>query len=275
MDRRFRSEALKNAFQFMENLRDSESENLISNFLDPVFKPETFIRCYQTVSSVLDVATELSSEFEKKNALILAKKQTKGRGQQGRTWEQVSDAFLGCLVFSDCKIEALKLPAFSLVVAIQLAAIMGESGVNAGVKWPNDVLTQDLKKISGVLLETDRNNSDRLLNLKIGIGVNFRGSPEGATSLAEEGSSINDIPLFASKVFSRCHAAYLVFKDQGFRPFVADWNTHDLFWGKEIVFQEGGRVYTGMGRGVNAEGQLQIEVDGKIYRFSSGQIKKI
>ena len=259
----------------MEILRDTEAEKLILNFLDPKLKFETVVCCYDTVTSVLDVATEHSSKFNNKNALILAKKQTKGRGQRGKVWEQVKDAFLGCLVFTDCRIEPLRLSAFSLVVAIQLAEILREAQVNAGVKWPNDVLTKQFKKISGVLLETDSKNNDKTRHLKIGIGVNFQGSPENGSSLAEEGASIQDIPFFASLVFSRCHSAYLTFQDQGFDPFVSAWNKLDLFYDKQVVFQEGDRVYQGIGRGVSIDGQFQIEIDGNICTFSSGQIKNI
>ena len=248
--------------------RDSDLEAAIRSHLDEALQSGVEIFCYDQVGSVLDVARVhiapiLSKDYK---ALILAKNQSNGRGQQGRSWTAVQKAFLGCLLFPDCTISKSELPAFSLVIAIQIAHTLLEYGVEVGVKWPNDVLTRkEGNKISGVLLEADS-------SLRVGIGVNLSGSPENGTSIQEEIKLVVDLDRFSASIVKSCLIAFDQFKSEGFAPFEKQWASLDLISGREIKFQITDKTYIGIASGVDSAGRFLLEIEGEKRAFTSGQI---
>lgn len=256
--------------------RDSKLEKSIHDYLPMELKSSLKVFCYDSVGSVLDVARENITPLllRGEKALVLAKSQSQGRGQQGRNWVGVEKAFLGCLLIPQCTVPKSKLPALSLIVAIQIAKILNEYGLSVGVKWPNDILSRPLKrKISGVLLETENCTIDSsLYNLRIGIGVNFSGSPEGATSIQQEIQKEIDLDNFAASLIEECMSAFELFITEGFQPFENYWMELDLLRENPIEFQQAGRTFKGIAKGVDSKGCLTIDVDGELLTFASGQI---
>lgn len=254
--------------------RDSKLEKLINARLELGPSKEVVPFCYEQVCSVLDVAKDSLSNLEPgKKALVLARSQSAGRGQHGRSWVAVEEAFLGCLLIPECKISKNELPAFSLVIAIKIAQILSDYEAIVGVKWPNDVLSRNSnKKISGVLLESGLSNQTLKSNLRIGIGVNIVGSPDGGTSLQEETGKSVDMVDFAVKITESCILALALFEQNGFSYFENEWKQFDLLDGNLLNFKHAEKIISGFGAGVDRNGFLLIDVDGKIQSFNSGQV---
>lgn len=128
----------------------------------------------QTGSTNADLAAKLrSGEGWAEGAWLVARRQTAGRGRQGREWFDGAGNFMGSTVVTVG--EGGPPPAsLSFVAALAVrdaaAAALGDAGALA-LKWPNDVLL-DGGKLSGILLEMVR------ANIVVGIGVNLARAPQ-------------------------------------------------------------------------------------------------
>ncbi|WP_086619927.1 biotin--[acetyl-CoA-carboxylase] ligase [Erythrobacter tepidarius] len=128
----------------------------------------------QTGSTNADLAARLrSGEGWTEGSWLVARRQTAGRGRQGREWFDGAGNFMGSTVVrlgeSDPPPATLSFVA-ALAVYDAVAAAMGESEKLA-LKWPNDVLL-DRGKLSGILLEMVRGH------IIVGIGVNIVRAPQ-------------------------------------------------------------------------------------------------
>lgn len=103
--------------------------------------------------------------------IIVAEEQFYGRGQEGNTWESEPGKNLTftAVLFSDY-IEVEKQYFLAKAVAIAILDLLKNYGIEAKIKWPNDILVND-KKIAGVLIENSIISNTLLYSL-IGVGLN-------------------------------------------------------------------------------------------------------
>jgi len=104
-------------------------------------------------------------------ALVTADLQTKGRGRRGRSWDSGSgDNVIMSMVLRD-KTAADTVWQIGFVCALAISDALLEHGVDARIKWPNDVLI-DGKKVAGVLVEVPVQSRDDGWIAIAGVGVN-------------------------------------------------------------------------------------------------------
>jgi BirA family transcriptional regulator, biotin operon repressor / biotin---[acetyl-CoA-carboxylase] ligase len=131
------------------------------------------VQAFGQVGSTMDVARGLCFD---RPVLILAREQVHGRGRNGRSWFAAEGALIMTLAL---KIESDLHPllaGFSLVVGYEISAVLESVyGAQTFVKWPNDILDSQGRKLSGILLETSMRMAGS--ELLIGIGLNIIGTP--------------------------------------------------------------------------------------------------
>lgn len=132
------------------------------------------------VGSTQDVLRAWAEEGVPEGALVLAEVQERGRGRRGRAWESRPGA---SLTFSLLLRPTLPLAALSLLPLLAGLALFEAVGVG-GLKWPNDLLAPDGRKLAGVLLEAKAEGGEVIYAL-LGVGMNVAWAPEGAASLQE------------------------------------------------------------------------------------------
>jgi|GEM_PF-1521269 len=148
------------------------------------------IRCFDLVSSTMDVARECAVECAVGQPLIcIAKSQSAGRGRQGRSWNAAESgahngdaAGLYATCVFDAPLDLRALSGFSLAIGVGLAEAFDELGVRVMLKWPNDLYAPDMRKIGGVLIEN--HEVDRRSRILVGFGVNVCGVPAGVSNAA-------------------------------------------------------------------------------------------
>ncbi len=153
------------------------------------------------VTSTNLFAMQLASERPEEGVVVLTDSQTAGKGRRGRRWVDVS----GCNVLSSTLLRPL-FPPHLLVMVASLAVVQTITetcGIDATIKWPNDVLIND-RKVAGILIETSHNPTGQLVAI-LGIGVNVNGRildvPVGAslvTSYAQH-SPAREVPLHQNR----------------------------------------------------------------------------
>lgn len=172
--------------------------------LRPMRRIGRLIEAHQSIGSTNDRARALLDGAAADGVVVVAEQQTAGRGRRGRTWLSPPGVNLMLSICVQPRLAASD--AWQLGLASALA-VMAAARTHAPVwlKWPNDVVADDGRKIAGLLVETMA-DGDRLTGAIVGIGINVNWTraamPEeiadGATSLAElAGEPIDRVRLLA------------------------------------------------------------------------------
>ncbi|MGM0590841.1 MAG: biotin--[acetyl-CoA-carboxylase] ligase [Halobacteriota archaeon] len=125
------------------------------------------------------------------DVVVLADEQTGSRGRLSRTWTSPSGGVWLSLLLRPTRPPA-HVPLFTLAAAVAATTAAREAGVDARIKWPNDLVVPgdgDARKLAGILTEME-GEADRVAWLVVGVGVNANVEPDAlpseATSLAVE-----------------------------------------------------------------------------------------
>jgi len=179
--------------------------------------PDAITLVDETGSTNADLAAALRSDQPPcEGQWLVARRQTAGRGRQGREWQDGSGNFMGSTVVA---IRNGDPPPSSLgfVAALAVAAVVDKAlngATRTHVKWPNDVLI-DGAKVAGLLMERVGEN------IVVGIGVNLFQAPDiperKTTALSEHGTSPS-IETFAARLSSYLTAMINLWRSEGLAP---------------------------------------------------------
>lgn len=146
------------------------------------------IRYFDRIGSTNDEAANWAEQGAPELALVAADEQTAGRGRSGRAWYSPAGASLSfSMVLYPPEKEAPLLGRFNALGALAVSDALRELyGLQALIKWPNDVLV-DRRKVSGVLAEASWTGGE-LAALILGIGINV--APESVNEGALQKSKL-------------------------------------------------------------------------------------
>lgn len=210
--------------------------------------------------------------------VCLAERQTRGRGRRGRHWVSPYGANLYLSLLWRFERGVAALGGLSLVVGIALVRTLRGLGVEgAGLKWPNDVYLQDAK-LAGILIEITGESSGPCAAV-IGVGVNVA-MPEhyGAeidqswTDLSRAGGAAVSRNRLAARVIEEVLLAVREFDRAGLRPFLQEWQRHDLSYGRPVQLRFAGDSVFGTGAGIDDDGAFLLDTPDGIRRFTSGEV---
>ncbi|MBU3916617.1 biotin--[acetyl-CoA-carboxylase] ligase [bacterium] len=137
---------------------------------------ESTIHYFEEIPSTMETAKELARKGCPSFTVVIAGRQIKGRGRLKRTWHSDNGGLYFTLVVRP-KIPPSMMSRISFAASLNLARTLREDyGVDAMVKWPNDILVNE-KKLSGMLCEMEV-ESDMVSFLNIGIGLNVNNDPK-------------------------------------------------------------------------------------------------
>ena len=212
--------------------------------------------------------------------VCLSELQHAGRGRRGRRWIAPFAEGISMSVgwsFSD---GARALPGLSLGVGVAVSRALARAGA-AGValKWPNDIVLRD-RKLGGVLIEL-RAEASGPAHVVIGIGINLALSAESRAEIEASGVSVAAVAdacdraparnLVAGAILDEVLSMLAHFEADGFAPFRGAWTSLDALAGRPAEIVIGDRTIAGTARGVDLEGALLLETDGRVQRFVSGE----
>lgn len=213
------------------------------------------------------------------SAILLAERQTGGRGRRGRAWASPLAANLYLSVSRQFAGGLARLGGLSLVAGVAAADALhalGYGGVR--LKWPNDLLA-DGRKLGGILVEGGGEHAGPVRAV-IGLGLNVR-MPQAAAqgidqpwidlaSLRREGApSRNEI---AAALLGRLLAALELFEAEGLAPFLPRYEAYDALREAEVAVLIGDRSHVGVALGVAPDGALRVRLDDGERAFHSGEV---
>ncbi|MFD2158864.1 biotin--[acetyl-CoA-carboxylase] ligase [Rubritalea tangerina] len=217
------------------------------------------LHLYEQLNSSNDRAAELVREGEGSGTLVVAEQQTKGRGRGGKSWTCPAGEGLLFSFVLEPDYEKVYWPRLALAAGLAVAEAAERYGVEAEIKWPNDVWVGG-KKLAGILVE----GCEDCAVVGIGLNVSVGKFPEEvqATSLALEGvgriereALLVDILQRLIGWGSRCGS--------GFEQLVEACNKRCALRNEWVQLYEGGEKRVGVLRGISSEGYLVLEAEGE------------
>ncbi|ANE44680.1 biotin--[acetyl-CoA-carboxylase] ligase [Deinococcus puniceus] len=240
----------------------------------PLLTTHTFgqaLRYAGTVTSTQDVARAWADDADDPaphGAVVVAERQSAGRGRRGRAWETTH----GTLVFS-VLLHGLTLPELALIplaagVAVQAAARIG--GLPCGLKWPNDLLAADGRKLAGILLEADL-RGEEVRRAVLGIGINVSAAPDGAACLTEWRPGLTRARLLADLLAALEH-----WLAQPPAQILAAWRQASVTLGQPVQVQTPRGPVAGTALDIDAQGSLLVQISsGEVITISAGDVQLV
>ena len=204
--------------------------------------------------------------------------QTAGRGRFDREW--ISPAARGLtlsLVLDPLRIAPGCDARLTQAVALAVRDLCANAGLDAWVKWPNDVAAGE-RKIAGLLAE--KRSDVSLVVIGVGINVNLArsdlaGHPwgPGATSLRIETGRDHDVAGIETQLMT--HTARMVeeFRRGGAGWLAKAWAAHDRLRGRSIALQTSAGTVSGEYAGMSDSGDLLLKTrEGALQSFTAGDV---
>jgi len=223
------------------------------------------------VTSTQDAARAHAESGAGAGTVIVADTQSEGRGRKGRGWDSPPGG-LYMTALLDAGSHANLLPLVAGVVIAE--AIRDGFGVEAMLKWPNDVLIGG-RKVGGVLVDADW-SGDRRGVILLGVGVNLNNAIpkllEEATSLSEEAGEEIDVDAFLESLLERLDGILTTLEaDPG--EALARWEGLSETLGRRIVIKDSsGDVFEGVAESIDDDGALVLDCGGRSVRVLSGTV---
>jgi BirA family biotin operon repressor/biotin-[acetyl-CoA-carboxylase] ligase len=197
--------------------------------------------------------------------LLVAERQTAGRGRMGRVWQsQPGDS----LTFSlSLPLKPKDWSGLSLAVGLSLAESL-HPGV--GLKWPNDLWFED-RKLGGILVEAASMGGRS--QVVVGVGLNIR--PRPAEGLNTAPAALTELLpcLTASEALLRVAfpllQTLLAFEREGFDTFQSRFESRDVLKGRRVHTSDGQQ---GVALGVSPQGALRLQTDAGVQDIHSAEI---
>ena len=225
-------------------------------------------------------AAELAAAGAVHGTLVIADRQQAGRGRRGRVWESPAGENVFMSIVLRPRIPAEKAPMLTLVMALALAeGISDISGVQAGIKWPNDIVIHR-HKICGILTEMHMNSDGSIRDIVIGVGinVNMQEFPASIRDMAgslytETGEKYDRNELIAS-VMEHFEKNYDIFAEaESLAPLKAAYEERLLNMEQEVRVLDPTGEYTGRALGITLTGELTVESEnGNITEVNAGEV---
>lgn len=237
------------------------------------------IVCYDEVTSTNTVAKQFAEEMKPEGLLVVSDKQTSGKGRRGRVWESPKGTGIFMTILLRPQIKPIYASMLTLLGALALSdAIHEVTGLDAKIKWPNDIVVNG-KKICGILTELSA-EVDYINYVVVGIGINANTEvfleelKDKASSLfLESGKRVHRATLIAHTIqaFEQYYDIFLQTNDLS--------NIKESYMkvlinkDKEVQILSAEEHFTGIARGITKQGHLIVEKEnGETTEVYAGEV---
>lgn len=240
--------------------------------LEPLLKG-SFGRAYRylpSTGSTQDEAKRWANDEGPEGAVVLAEQQANGRGRRGRPWDSKSGSSLTFSLLLRPKMPLASLPLLPLAGGL---AVCEAAGVG-GLKWPNDLLAADGRKMAGILLEAHISGEEAAYVI-LGIGINVhKPAPEGAAAIDEFArvSRAELLARFLEKFETRYRQLH-----QDSETVLEAYRAYSYTIGRDVTVNTPEGDVQGRAIGIAPDGSLQVRLanKAKIRSISAGDVQLI
>ncbi len=237
------------------------------------------IRWVEECASTNSALLEAPPENDGRVYVLVATRQSAGRGRRGRQWLAWPGASLTFSALWRFAPDALAPAGLSLAVGLAVARALEKLGTPAvTLKWPNDVLVHG-RKVAGILVEVSPERG--ALMAVIGIGLNLR-LPADAVIPGQEGDGVTDLArelaeppsreALLAAILSELHPILTIYASTGFALLRKAWQQRNAFADLPVRVSGGGVDVTGLCLGVDEEGVLLVHSSEGTHRVYAGDV---
>ena len=237
---------------------------------------------FDSIDSTQNYALKIAGEVKENGSVVIAEKQTKGRGRLGRRWESPTGGiWLSIILHPEFDISLSTV--FPLAASLALAkAIEKNLKLKPELKWPNDV-TLDGKKVAGILVDASVEFS-KIENLVLGVGINFninttkieksiKNNPNfyGVSSLAEKSKQTRAVD-FVKIFLLELEKIYQSIIEGKTESVLKQWAKRSSTIGKNVTINvEDGKI-RGKAVKIDKDGALVVSRNSKSERILAGDV---
>jgi BirA family biotin operon repressor/biotin-[acetyl-CoA-carboxylase] ligase len=228
------------------------------------------IRIQAAVASTNEVASSLARDCQN-GTVILAETQTQGRGRLSRPWASPHGGIWMSIIL---KPEMPLAHVYRINMAVSVAvsrAISSSQGLEAGIKWPNDLLIRE-RKICGILMEASA-EVDRLDYAVVGLGLNanidisiFPEEWRSTSLMAELGHDVCRNRLIC-RILEEIEEAY---EKMGSNEIYEEWRSRSITWKKRVRITSAQGDLVGEVADLAEDGALLLQVGDECKRILAG-----
>jgi BirA family biotin operon repressor/biotin-[acetyl-CoA-carboxylase] ligase len=234
---------------------------------------------YDTIESTNTEALNQAKLGADEGLCVAARQQTSGRGRHGRMWLSPKDSGLYMSVVLRPKLDMQYIPLITLAAGVAVYEVLAGLGIDADIKWVNDVLV-DGRKICGILGETADTNVGLAVILGIGINVTNSSFPpviaDKATAIiSHSAEKIAPSDLIEPLTRQLDNFYQILLSQNGVQSIIDEWAKRSTYFkGKHVkVVLEAG-VVRGITDGLEPSGALRVITDdGKVRIIQAGELE--
>ena len=249
-------------------------DKLYSFEISPMLKTKIIgqeIIYHDTVGSTNTIAYNFAKNNAKEGTVVIAEKQTKGRGRLSRVWSSPKEKGIYLSIILRPKITPFKAPVMTLMAAVSLAqAIRENTGAQAVIKWPNDILVYG-QKLSGMLSEMEA-EADMVSFVNIGIGLNANNDLSDREPAATSLKQILKRDVSRKEILANYLDALERRIDAGdYDSVIPEWKNYTCTLNREVKIVTTNGIFSGLATDVDENGSLILKQDnGDIKSVSFG-----
>lgn len=218
---------------------------------------------------------QLAEAGARSGTVVVADRQTAGRGRRARHWVSAPDDSLTFSLLWRFASSSRAPEALSLAVGLALRRAVVELGAVVDVKWPNDLLHRG-RKLAGVLIDMQPGD---IKSAVIGVGINLR-LPSGlpadvaatATSLDAISSAVPTCEALLAAALTQLALVLRRYECEGFIALLDEWQAAHAFHNQEVRVAGDVQDIVGICRGVGAGGELLVETATGLQRVLAGDV---
>lgn len=234
---------------------------------------------FQEIDSTNNYARQLAAKGYPEGTLVIAERQTAGRGRRGRQWhsEPAQGIFMSLILRPSLPVKELS--RITMFIAVAIVETLNEVGIKSGIKWPNDVLING-RKIAGILTEavTDMDGIEYIVT-GIGLNVNIpiKDFPEEfrsiGTSVREETGRVVPRVELLQLLLLQLENRYQQLISGGFSEILEKVRSLSLVIGHDIKIDSVNGISNGRAIDIDNNGFLMVrDAMGNIHHVMSGEI---
>jgi len=237
---------------------------------------------FDLIDSTQNQALKMADEPANNGTVIIAAKQTGGKGRSGRKWISPKGGIWLSIILQP-KFDISITTLFPIASALALSNALEKTfKISPELKWPND-LTIKGKKVAGMLVDVSL-ESNKIENLVLGVGINFdvdvkqiektlKGSPNfyGVVSLSEQKKKVKPIQLVQTFLVE-LEKIYELLNTKQTKKIISEWTKRSSTIGKSVEVETRDGKIKGKAIKIDEDGALIVSDNNKINRIIAGDI---